>query len=948
VAIASIQCACGQAPDHQYESSAISKGTGEQAVPDLQMYSTLEPEELSVPNGVDADLWEHLLQALSESRMRANADRYLSRAPQGQQNMIKDLSLETIDGSSATLNWSYRSVGDYDQNSEVNIADLTAIGINFGKSSASPDWNRARLADGDENGLITISDVTPIGNNYGNRTSGYSIRRSSQSNPDSYQEIAFVEFMNGSVSPELPWRTYSTELTGLIEGDSLLVVPLDSSDGTSGTASADVQFSSGIRPLNVQASQGSLAGAIDITWDSVPDASGYIVERRHLSQTIYEFLDETTEEITQFSDTDVAEGVHRFYRVAAMLGAGQSAWSDAAEGWSMSRPPTPVGLTASDGSVLDAVELSWDPVADADGYYLYRDQALDPLAEVIGTQYTDANVVDPSIHQYELSAYNAAGEGSRSSLEPGNAGIVPDAPQQFAASQEVHETHVNLSWQASQWASGYRIYREVDDNLLVEIGDVDTYEDFSVSDFSEHPYWISAITALGESSLSGPQNGSRKLTAPAAPTGLTASQGSLRDTIHVSWTASSGAEQYLVYRDGNATPIATLGNVVTFNDNVLPDLLEHAYQIRARNGAGDSALSTMATGYPDNRSEWWRFGRDNLHSSRSSAAGPALNTLAWSYPTGSWIRCNPVMAADGTVYFGNYAGKLTALNPDGSFKWEYSAGDDIYTAAAIAPDGTVYVGSHDFKLHAVNPDGSGKWTYTTGGIVRSSPAIDGNGRIVFGSQDKNVYCLNADGSLAWKFLTGEEVRSSPAIGTDGTVYVGSGKDNRLNAIKSDGSLKWKYDAGGWVRSSPAIATDGTIYVGSSNGKLHAVNPDGSGKWAFSATDYIENCSPAIAANGRIYIGSGDDRLYCINPVDGLEIWHYTTGADIDGSPAIDANGVIYVGSDDFKLHAINPDGMVKWTYTTGALVDSGALVGEDGRIYFGSSDGSLYCIGPVI
>ena len=76
------------------------------------------------------------------------------------------------DEGSLRLSWPYGNVGDYDQNSEVNIADLTPIGIHFGESSADPLSALAAI-DGDSNGEINIADITPIGINYRNGLSGY-------------------------------------------------------------------------------------------------------------------------------------------------------------------------------------------------------------------------------------------------------------------------------------------------------------------------------------------------------------------------------------------------------------------------------------------------------------------------------------------------------------------------------------------------------------------------------------------------------------------------------------------------------------------------------------------------------------------------------------------------------------------------------------------------------
>jgi len=68
--------------------------------------------------------------------------------------------------------------GDYDQNGEVNISDLTPLGANFGASSvggAFPPTTALSVIDGDGNGVLNISDLTPLGANYGRRVAGYNI-----------------------------------------------------------------------------------------------------------------------------------------------------------------------------------------------------------------------------------------------------------------------------------------------------------------------------------------------------------------------------------------------------------------------------------------------------------------------------------------------------------------------------------------------------------------------------------------------------------------------------------------------------------------------------------------------------------------------------------------------------------------------------------------------------
>ena len=82
------------------------------------------------------------------------------------------------DETSAILTWRFYNQGDYDQNGEVNIADLTPLGLYFGQPLSYPaDENTARAcADGDHNGELNIADLTPIGSEYGNNLlSGWSV-----------------------------------------------------------------------------------------------------------------------------------------------------------------------------------------------------------------------------------------------------------------------------------------------------------------------------------------------------------------------------------------------------------------------------------------------------------------------------------------------------------------------------------------------------------------------------------------------------------------------------------------------------------------------------------------------------------------------------------------------------------------------------------------------------
>ncbi|MCB1218045.1 hypothetical protein KDL44_11670 [bacterium] len=154
-----------------------------------------------------------------------------------------------IIGERAQLSWVHHQLGDYDHNGEVNISDLTPVGIHLGKTSASPDWLQAQAADGDGNNEINIADVTPIGQNFGAALGGYLLQISPLPG-DPFEDYAFVDFAEGfdngntlefgysapdidaadyRVSPvgrsrDFDWDVYRLELPGGSQRDPELLV----------------------------------------------------------------------------------------------------------------------------------------------------------------------------------------------------------------------------------------------------------------------------------------------------------------------------------------------------------------------------------------------------------------------------------------------------------------------------------------------------------------------------------------------------------------------------------------------------------------------------------------------------------------------------------------------------------------------------------------------------
>ncbi|MEZ5338193.1 MAG: hypothetical protein R3F46_07980 [bacterium] len=90
----------------------------------------------------------------------------------------KNLEFHRNEAGNWVLEWDYTNPGDYNQDGEVGITDITPIGVHFGEKVAN-SWNdKRRHIDADSNGEINLGDITPMGQNYGARIFAYNIEMS--------------------------------------------------------------------------------------------------------------------------------------------------------------------------------------------------------------------------------------------------------------------------------------------------------------------------------------------------------------------------------------------------------------------------------------------------------------------------------------------------------------------------------------------------------------------------------------------------------------------------------------------------------------------------------------------------------------------------------------------------------------------------------------------------
>ncbi len=374
------------------------------------------------------------------------------------------------------------------------------------------------------------------------------------------------------------------------------------------------------------------------------------------------------------------------------------------------------------------------------------------------------------------------------------------------------------------------------------------------------------------------------------------------------------------------------------------------------------AAASTASGLAD--SAWPKFGGNAQNTGQSPYVGSKTGTPKWSYTVpgisgSSFKYTTPVIGLDGTIYLGDTASNISAINPDGTLKWETAIGIGSNSPFAIGTDGTLFVGGFDTgtltngKIYAVNPsDGTKKWTSSalTGACVYNGPAIGADGT-VYGGNYLDQFCalFPENGTSKWSYTTGQIYNyGSPAIGYDGIVYVTSQSDKMLYAINPDGSPRWNFTAGGAFLNSPTIGADGTIYVACYDKNLYAINPDGSQKWNYTAGNYFYTGSPAVANDGTIYAGNQDKNVYAIDSEGNLK-WKSLLASRVWSTPTIGADGTVYIEDQNSILYALNPaNGNQIWSYTTSGRVDGAASIAPDGTVYVATENRVLYAFPGVV
>jgi len=346
--------------------------------------------------------------------------------------------------------------------------------------------------------------------------------------------------------------------------------------------------------------------------------------------------------------------------------------------------------------------------------------------------------------------------------------------------------------------------------------------------------------------------------------------------------------------------------------------------------------------------EWSTFGRDNLHTQRSTFSGPANPGRPWSVALGEPVAAAASIGVDGTAYIGTLSGGVYAVDRQRMRLWRFDTGAPVRTSPCIGPDGSVYVAA-DRMLYQLAQCGTELSRTPLGGAVLSSPAL-ADGFVYVGCLDGKLYRVSADGSQASALLLGGAVSSSPAVSQSGRIYVGC-DNGQLYCFGSAGDELWRCKLGAPSgTASPVIGPTGAIFIGSRAGKLFGVSSSGILSWTFDCGDSrAELTSPAVRPDGKLVTAGTNGRLYMLSNRGAL-LWTYDARQPLHSAPAIDADGMIYFGGGDYTaassvVYCLYPDSTVKMRASVPSAVYGAAVLYSYGRLMYVGYDGTVQLLG---
>lgn len=342
-------------------------------------------------------------------------------------------------------------------------------------------------------------------------------------------------------------------------------------------------------PLNLTATAVSQS-QINLSWNASAGATGYKVFRGGVQ------IASTAS--TSYSNTGLTCNTAYSYTVKATNAAGDSANSNTASATTFACPPGAFSVSVSRNSATQNF-VSWGSATGAIGYDVFRNGVF-LVNTGLSTSYTDNSEFCGHQYNYQVRANGSGGTvtwNSNGAVTTGPWACVPLPGAFTLTATTFSQTAIDLSWTASSNAVTYEIRRQ---GVLIAsqpAANPRVYRDSGLTCNTSYNYVVRATNASGGTD----SNSAFAVTLVCSPGAFTLTATTFSQTqIDLTWTASTNATNYEVYRAGVLITTIPAVNPRAYSDTGRLCGTSYSYQVKATNASTppttDSNIANATTG----------------------------------------------------------------------------------------------------------------------------------------------------------------------------------------------------------------------------------------------------------------------------------------------------------------------------------------------------------------
>ena len=354
-------------------------------------------------------------------------------------------------------------------------------------------------------------------------------------------------------------------------------------------------------PSNLKVAEYSNS-AIKLTWTKASDVTGYYVYRSTDGKK-YSKIKTLKASTTAYTNTSLTAGKKYYYSIASYKNTSTGAVAIGPKSsainittTSSSSVPAPSNLKVAEYS-NSAIKLTWTKASDVTGYYVYRSTDGKKYSKIktlkaSTTAYTNTSLTAGKKYYYSIASYKntstgAVAIGPKSSAV--NALTISSSklsyPSGFAV-KEVATDAIKLVWNKSSNASGYYIYRSIDNKNFSKIkalpSSSTSYTNTAL--YLDTTYYYKIASYVNSNGSIGLSDKSPAVNAKTTSTSVSfTSKTSTSTTITLNWDYPS-ATGYQIYRldinTGKYVKIAST-SAKSYTDKNLSSDRYYNYKVRA-------------------------------------------------------------------------------------------------------------------------------------------------------------------------------------------------------------------------------------------------------------------------------------------------------------------------------------------------------------------------------